>query len=660
MSIQKYLRLRNWSIFAKVFGISLVTIISCFTSVYFLLIPIYEKQLLEERMEKVSHLVDVAISILQRNDEMVQKGLISKNAAQKASLDELRVLRYGTNDYFWVHDLGLRMLMHPTKPELDNKSIADYQDYNGKKFFETMNQVVRASGKGFVNYNWPRPNSENPLPKLSRVQLFKPWGWVIGTGIYVDDVYAKAAEVRSQVVTIGVLFFGLILTYSMYAARRINQPLRETLQLASQLANNVADTTQFASVGNDDTRRLLQVMQHMVADLHEARNAADSANKAKSEFLATMSHEIRTPMNGVIGMTDLLLDTELDETQREYAELVKMSGDSLLDLINDILDFSKIEARRMELEKLDFDIRSVFDDVYLMMSLNTREKGLELKLDIAEDIPEILAGDPKRLRQVLVNLIGNAIKFTASGSISIHVAMERHSETEMTLRTSVTDTGIGIPADKTGLLFNPFTQADSSTTRRFGGTGLGLAICKQLSELMGGTVAVESSVGVGSTFWFTAQLSVPEQPAPLISLVAGSAVIKSSCCLARILIVEDNAVNQLLLKEHLIRCGYHAEIADNGPEALSRLQEDCFDLVFMDCRLPGMDGYEATARIRDPDSNVKNHDIPVIAYTANVLPDDRERCLASGMNDYLSKPLRMQALTSVLERWLPQRKEDIS
>lgn len=653
MGIQKYLRLRNWSIFAKVFGISLVTIISCFSFVYFSLIPIYEKQLLNERMAATSHLVDVAISILQNNYMLVQQGLIQKTAAQKASLDILRILRYENIEYFWVHDLKLRMLMHPTQPELNNQSIADYQDPSGSKLFVKMNQIVKESQKGFVSYQWPRANSRVPLPKLSRVQLFEPWGWVVGTGIYVDDVYAKAADVRHQVVATGVLFLGLILTFSLYAARRINRPLRETLQLASQLANNVADTTRFASVGNDETRRLLLVMQQMVADLHEARNTADSANKAKSEFLATMSHEIRTPMNGVIGMTDLLLETELDETQREYAELVKMSGDSLLDLINDILDFSKIEARRMELEKLDFEIRSVYDDVYSMMSLNTREKGLEFKLEIAADIPETVTGDPKRLRQVLVNLLGNAIKFTDSGTISINVCVERRGEAAMMLRTSVTDTGIGIPPDKIELLFNPFTQADSSTTRRFGGTGLGLAICKQLSELMGGTIAAESSAGVGSTFWFTAAFGVPEQLQSLEPFAADDVKAENRVYSAHILIVEDDAVNQVLLMEQLTKKGYKAEVVASGPEALSRLQQDQFDLVFMDCRLPGMDGYETTACIRNPESGVQNHAILVIACTANVMQGDRERCLAAGMDDYLSKPLRMRELTDVLERWLP-------
>lgn len=657
MGIKKYLRLRNWSVFAKVFGISLVTILSCFLSVYFLLIPIYEKELLDERMEAASHLVDVALSILQSNEKSVQDGLIQKDEAQKLSLNTLKTLRYGDDDYFWLHDLSLKMVMHPTQPELDKQSIADYEDSNGKKLFVKMNQVVRDSGKGFVDYQWPRPNSRVSLSKLSRIQLFEPWGWVVGTGIYVDDVYSKAAKVRHQVVATGSIFFVLILAYSLYAARRINMPLRETLQLASQLTTANVDTAQFAHIGNDDTRRLLLVMQLMVSDLKEARVAADSANKAKSEFLATMSHEIRTPMNGVIGMTDLLLETELTQTQREYAELVKMSGDSLLDLINDILDFSKIEARKMLLEKLDFEIRHVFHDIYSMMILNTREKGIDLNLEIADDIPKIVTGDPKRLRQIVINLLGNAIKFTDSGSISIQVRIEKKSPNSLLLRTSVIDSGIGISPDKINLIFKPFTQADSSTTRRFGGTGLGLAICKQLSELMGGTINAQSSDGAGSTFWFTAEFGIPEQTEHLPQPNTHCLDLLNSNQAANILIVEDDSVNQFLLKEQLIHQGYQVKIVANGADALKLLQREHFDLIFIDCCLSEMNGFEITALIRNPDSNVINHNIPIIAYTANAMQGDREKCLLAGMNDYLAKPIRLHELEVILARWVPINKD---
>lgn len=657
MSLQKFLRLRNWSVFAKVFGISLVTVVACFASIIFFLIPIYEKQLLNERMEAVSHLTDVAISIIKRNQLLVQQGARSESDARKSALDNIRLLRYGDNDYFWVHDLDLKMLMHPAKPELNNTSIAEYKDADGNKPFVKMNEVVKKSGVGFVPYRWPRANSETPVPKLSRVQLFEPWGWVVGTGIYVDDVYNKAKEIRHQVLLTGLIFLGFILAYSLYAARRINQPLRETLLLASQMASNNLNATRFESVGNDDTRRLLLVMQGMMTDLNDARDAADSANKAKSEFLATMSHEIRTPMNGVIGMTDLLLSTDLDENQREYAELIKMSGDRLLDLINDILDFSKIEARRMELEKLDFSVSSLFDDVIVMMRVVTREKGIELKLNLAPEIPKILTGDSKRLRQIIVNLLSNAVKFTGKGSISVNVHIERSEGKNILLHTSITDTGIGIPAEKAALLFKPFAQADVSTTRFYGGTGLGLAICKQLSELMGGTVGLESTPGVGSTFWFTAELEIPEQSEQPVSAIDDTAKLESTSSNARILIVEDDAVNQHLLKGQLQQCGYNVEIVANGTEAIKRLEQEYFDLIFMDCRLSGMDGHEVTRCIRNSDSQVKNPMIPIIAYTASVMQGDRERCIESGMNDYLSKPLRLQALKDVLKRWLPQNND---
>jgi len=378
---------------------------------------------------------------------------------------------------------------------------------------------------------------------------------------------------------------------------------------------------------------------------------AVQANAAKSDFLANMSHEIRTPINGVIGMTGLLLETDLTGEQRRYAEIARASGESLLQLINDILDFSKMEAKKLELENIDFDLRILLDNLSSILSVTARSKGIELLCDADSTVPVQLRGDPGRLRQILTNLVGNAIKFTEKGQVVVHIVLEEEGESDCLLRLSVRDTGIGIPEDKLSLLFNKFSQVEASTTRIYGGTGLGLAISKQLAEMMGGSVGVTSKVGKGSEFWFTVRLErssgLDDQSEGALSESYSTAYLDG-----RILIAEDNSTNREVAMGMLRKLGLRADAVANGAEAVHALESIPYDLVLMDMRMPVMDGIEATKQIRNPQSAVLNHDIPIIALTANAMQSDRERCLAVGMNDFVSKPIIKGVLRNALNRWL--------
>ena len=451
-------------------------------------------------------------------------------------------------------------------------------------------------------------------------------------------------------------------TYRWFVAR--GEPIRDDTN--GPITQWLGTSTDIDDRKRGEERLEIAVRERTLA-LAEACERAESAARAKSEFLAVMSHEIRTPMNGVIGMAHLLADTELTSRQLHCVATIQASGRALLAIINDILDFSKIEAGKLELEQAEFEVKTLAEESLEQVAFAASEKAVQLSLDISESVPSSAIGDAGRIQQILLNLLSNAVKFTERGAVSVNVSSTQSGGEIAVLRFTVEDSGIGLTPEQQARLFEPFTQADSSTTRRFGGAGLGLSIAKRLSGLMGGRIGVSSEIGRGSIFWFEVRLGIgssraagmgnaAQRPPTHIEIARDLFAGRHS----RILLAEDNITNQQVALGMLAQIGLGAHVVADGVEALAALDAVCYDLVLMDVRMPNVDGLEATRRIRSTELRSENRGsgaagrrVAIIAMTAGALNGDREKCLQAGMDDYISKPISPRALTKVLEKWLP-------